>query len=185
MKKPIRNKQTKGITPARAGKSSKDSERFVSGRDHPRACGEKILNTRARRTPQGSPPRVRGKVIVRFSLRQTAGITPARAGKSARGCASSARGWDHPRACGEKHAGTLVNDVAAGSPPRVRGKDVIMVADTHPAGITPARAGKRCRRWIHTGLQGDHPRAGGEKRYPSEKIGNGKGSPPRVRGKAD
>ena len=30
-----------GITPACAGKSSKDSESYFKGQDHPRMCGEK------------------------------------------------------------------------------------------------------------------------------------------------
>ena len=66
-------------------------------------CGEKIVETIADLLLMGSPPRVRGKVIVDLVLTKGHGITPAYAGKSL-----SLSGWssgrqDHPRVCGEKH----------------------------------------------------------------------------------
>ena len=70
----------------------------------------------------GSPPRVRGKgqdMALEVGL---VGITPARAGKSEEMASSAPLLRDHPRACGEKVARDPVLDLAAGSPPRVRGK---------------------------------------------------------------
>ena len=73
---------TEGITPACAGKR----------------CGE----CRQVIQPDGSPPRVRGKVLAALMPENRVGITPACAGKSLilvkRWCFL----WDHPRVCGEK-----------------------------------------------------------------------------------
>ena len=51
----------KGITPARAGKSTRNEFQCSCGWDHPRACGEKSLLGPLRAASKGSPPRVRGK----------------------------------------------------------------------------------------------------------------------------
>ena len=52
------------ITPACAGKSVESQQPERDFEDHPRVCGEK-LPRRAQSPPQlGSPPRVRGKVLL-------------------------------------------------------------------------------------------------------------------------
>ena len=53
--------QLLGITPAHAGKSIPNAARMLSGRDHPRACGEKGYVTKKFDDETGSPPRMRGK----------------------------------------------------------------------------------------------------------------------------
>ena len=70
----------------------------------------------------GSPPRVRGKVIVRRSDGRAGGITPARAGKRTVKRNRREADRDHPRACGEKETKIDLDKLMAGSPPRVRGK---------------------------------------------------------------
>ena len=92
-------------------------------RDHPRVCGEKALTSIPRDKPQGSPPRVRGKVGHALHVGVGVGITPACAGKSKFPRERGAGSWDHPRVCGEKDV--TPGDIAdvMGSPPRVRGKD--------------------------------------------------------------
>ena len=50
------------ITPACAGKRADGSRRQKGVQDHPRVCGEKFTSARASSLPDGSPPRVRGKV---------------------------------------------------------------------------------------------------------------------------
>ena len=52
----------KGITPAYAGKSLSKLRRRVGLRDHPRVCGEEGLVISQADPPQGSPPRMRGRV---------------------------------------------------------------------------------------------------------------------------
>ena len=51
--------------------------------------------------PSGSPPRVRGKLADDCFSCPFDGITPARAGKTARYPGYAAQNADHPRACGE------------------------------------------------------------------------------------
>ena len=131
-----------GITPAYAGKSFLERIKASISRDHPRACGEKVLNFGGFMLNVGSPPRVRGKVILCGQDEVAVGITPACAGKRTR-----PRRWvrpprDHPRACGEKlarHSGVYLQ---VGSPPRVRGKVNIARFYITRHRITPAYTGK-------------------------------------------
>ena len=71
----------------------------------------------------------------------------------------------------------------AGSPPRMRGKDIDDRLDDLWDGITPAYAGKRssCRR--SACRIRDHPRVCGEKCVDDHKEDFAQGSPPRMRGK--
>ena len=69
------------ITPACAGKRQ---HLLPSGSwwwDHPRVCGEKFQTVGCKAFHLGSPPRVRGKVLIGALVRRQTGITPACAGK--------------------------------------------------------------------------------------------------------
>ena len=112
-----------GITPAYAGKRAAGDLLPWQRWDHPRVCGEKVPLYLGNTAGAGSPPRMRGKVVVSRNLCLLSGITPAYAGK---------RGWphstmkaarDHPRVCGEKKSRALSTSLRKGSPPRMRGKD--------------------------------------------------------------
>ena len=90
------------ITPAYAGKSAAQSlDRLCAG-DHPRVCGEKFNFFAKENPPQGSPPRVRGKVGQLENHQMVVGITPACAGKSCPDGYTPCPARDHPRVCGEK-----------------------------------------------------------------------------------
>ena len=52
------------ITPAYAGKSPINCNEFIIFQDHPRLCGEKHFDTLFRFSVTGSPPPMRGKVMV-------------------------------------------------------------------------------------------------------------------------
>ena len=71
-----------GITPAYAGKRSFAIVLSSDYWDHPRVCGEKYPGNGDSTAKQGSPPRMRGKGTLLFSIRLLVGITPAYAGKS-------------------------------------------------------------------------------------------------------
>ena len=71
-----------GITPACAGKSRSQPRLPCTGRDHPRACGEKRFASASLDAYWGSPPHVRGKEPSFSYPEQPDGITPAYAGKS-------------------------------------------------------------------------------------------------------
>ncbi len=93
-----------GITPAYAGKSSRSQNSRLERRDHPRLCGEKTIPLLCRRSTEGSPPPMRGKVDSMYEVGFQSRITPAYAGKSFTSLLSSTVPEDHPRLCGEKAA---------------------------------------------------------------------------------
>ena len=176
-------KRASGITPAYAGKSVFNTKSITNNWDHPRVCGEKILEKLDEIYHAGSPPRMRGKVYGCLCLLFSIGITPAYAGKSQVGQACRVLCEDHPRVCGEKGKKLLDSHVPLGSPPRMRGKDA-NVALLNPAmGITPAYAGKSIRKAAKAANQRDHPRVCGEKMHQSTPTVAALGSPPRMRGK--
>ena len=75
-------KKPSGITPAYAGKSKSHRSKEERGKDHPRVCGEKILEKLDEIYHAGSPPRMRGKVTGNMEFDADTRITPAYAGKS-------------------------------------------------------------------------------------------------------
>ena len=133
-----------GITPAHAGKTLSFRNACASKGDHPRACGENSVGVRFCADILGSPPRMRGKQSSGASAPESAGITPAHAGKTPFRGFSSYYSWDHPRACGENHRPVIALVVLKGSPPRMRGKRGLDKRDAARRGITPAHAGKTC-----------------------------------------
>ena len=135
-----------GITPAYAGKRSKNHTDKGAISDHPRVCGEKAASRAMPSSGQGSPPRMRGKGRGAHSFLPFSGITPAYAGKRARDPVKAQETRDHPRVCGEKlYLAPLVR-VVLGSPPRMRGKVMVVDVCDIRIGITPAYAGKRLKR---------------------------------------
>ena len=155
-----------GITPAHAGKSRSRRKRGKYVRDHPRACGEKLLQSGQMTQDQGSPPRMRGKAALGVAEHLGRGITPAHAGKRTVYSPLTGMFWDHPRACGEKKTTLSLDGEKEGSPPRMRGKErPVHRAQLH-AGITPAHAGKRNTEDWQICIDEDHPRACGEKDAP-------------------
>ena len=90
----------------------------------------------------GSPPRVRGKLSLQSARFFLQGITPACAGKTFFTCGNRNASSDHPRVCGENLKSFTHSSATVGSPPRVRGKPVLVKNGTVNKGITPACAGK-------------------------------------------
>ena len=174
-----------GITPACAGKRSARSAACLAGKDHPRVCGEKLHSLSPQLCVHGSPPRVRGKVDAATLTLKARGITPACAGKRLLPCCFWRLHRDHPRVCGEKRTRQAVWTQCGGSPPRVRGKVVLLLVGWLLSGITPACAGKSVWQRLRPEPARDHPRVCGEKVRPWSSRGLDRGSPPRVRGKAD
>ena len=112
-------------------------------------------------------------------------ITPAQAGKSP----GSASGWprrrDHPRVGGEKILLHLAVHGCLGSPPRGRGKVLLLRIVRIAVRITPAWAGKSTIGQKFPQSEWDHPRAGGEKEMELPYHESAWGSPPRGRGKGE
>ena len=113
-----------GITPACAGKSMYRTTETPWSRDHPRVCGEKRQQHYILWSLSGSPPRMRGKVLLRSGPDAWGRITPAYAGKR-HVCSAPCKGMgDHPRVCGEKGLALPLALPPQGSPPRMRGKGI-------------------------------------------------------------
>ena len=146
-------------------------------------CGENESCGYCASRPEGSPPRVRGKLSCLERAAVEDGITPACAGKT------TTRRWgitssrDHPRVCGENNHVSLLGNIFGGSPPRVRGKLVVVDMHRKRLGITPACAGKTCPLRCSSLCPRDHPRVCGENTGASHDMAEALGSPPRVRGK--
>ncbi len=68
---------------------------------------------------------MRGKEDSLAILSPVNGITPAYAGKRLRQASSKQLRWDHPRLCGEKKHCVLGENKLQGSPPPMRGKEMI------------------------------------------------------------
>ena len=151
------------ITPAYAGKSHFVTNFHLNRRDHPRVCGEKPIRAYVKIWNEGSPPRMRGKVVVEASDCSGNRITPAYAGKRKNKQKSVEFSKDHPRVCGEKRRTRTCGGIAPGSPPRMRGKGPHLSAGFGTYGITPAYAGKSAGNNCLPPVQGDHPRVCGEK----------------------
>ena len=128
---------------------------------------------------------MRGKGFHREDRYQLHGITPAHAGKSDRWHRWRSSHGDHPRACGEKTLRFKKVAPGTGSPPRMRGKARIERVNKGHIGITPAHAGKSAQRRNLAKRVQDHPRACGEKWGPPSTGCTRRGSPPRMRGKAN
>ena len=145
--------------------------------------GEKKVILQPEHLRTGSPPRARGKVQQLHPAVRDMGITPACAGKSRWKICPGVKWWDHPRVRGEKSTVYSMGRPGMGSPPRARGKALVVLQAGQHAGITPACAGKSRRLHSPSAKRRDHPRVRGEKcaewRERARKIG----SPPRARGK--
>ena len=172
-----------GITPAGAGKTQPYVHCLSSNRDHPRRCGENIIETQCKSFALGSPPQVRGKLWWGVRKAYKARITPAGAGKTGFTEVTGDDAKDHPRRCGENDLRLVRATYATGSPPQVRGKLRHFKPCDIVQGITPAGAGKTVfrRGWRLTVW--DHPRRCGENRCQRQPIIEYIGSPPQVRGK--
>ena len=76
------NRVSPGITPAHAGKTTREYCPQRRLRDHPRACGENSYRAGSLSLNSGSPPRMRGKRGEDIRAARAFGITPAHAGKT-------------------------------------------------------------------------------------------------------
>ena len=76
------NKVASGITPAHAGNTCLAIPHTSHYWDHPRACGEYRQGETIQGATQGSPPRMRGILLVTRDDAKPVGITPAHAGNT-------------------------------------------------------------------------------------------------------
>ena len=85
---------------------------------------------------------MRGKRVFIPQLLAVRGITPADAGKTDDIDCYECTIKDHPRGCGENRDDFVVKIYHLGSPPRMRGKLLMLIFCKTGSRITPADAGK-------------------------------------------
>ena len=151
-----------GITPAGAGKTQTRQPDNILTWDHPRRCGENMLSSPLNCIVKGSPPQVRGKLLLSSALAVGQRITPAGAGKTDWRDFLTMQTKDHPRRCGENICAVLAIDKLRGSPPQVRGKRSASLKCLLSSRITPAGAGKTVAATSTERIASDHPRRCGE-----------------------
>ena len=89
------------ITPAYAGKTGACMLGEGVSKDHPRVCGKNSLYCVQLVVSQGSPPRMREKLLHSPKLKRCPRITPAYAGKTLLWELPTKNTRDHPRVCGK------------------------------------------------------------------------------------
>ena len=97
-----------GITPADAGKTCVPPYKECKKWDHPRGCGENRRGGECVCGFGGSPPRMRGKLLLAVKRERYMRITPADAGKTGSSRSQAMTQMDHPRGCGENTATNAV-----------------------------------------------------------------------------
>jgi len=170
------------ITPAPAGNRVETLEEAISGGDHPRPCGEQLVQGSGLCVEPGSPPPLRGTDPIRYRIGYFMGITPAPAGNRDWGRLRPGPREDHPRPCGEQNADVPMTRADIGSPPPLRGTGPGILRQSIPLGITPAPAGNSGVLASALNCQKDHPRPCGEQMSSGIFEFAGKGSPPPLRG---
>ena len=133
------------LIPARAGKTSASRRCASPRRAHPRAGGENGRHSMPTVRMLGSSPRGRGKLGVCAIGACVYGLIPARAGKTALGCAAVSDCGAHPRAGGENVNVFCMSCMYVGSSPRGRGKLRLPRLCLVWGRLIPARAGKTPR----------------------------------------
>ena len=171
-----------GIIPAYAGNTCSRPRRLVVRRDHPRVCGEHLLDGQPKKTELGSSPRMRGTRTIRAVHVPKTGIIPAYAGNTCHRFPHCRGTWDHPRVCGEHYIDERYLELTLGSSPRMRGTLAYFRVERRYYGIIPAYAGNTCRPWTSSQRVRDHPRVCGEHHMTSIMVHLSWGSSPRMRG---
>ena len=151
-----------GITPAYAGKTVFFEEQVRFDEDHPRVCGKNYMQGELDFSSAGSPPRMREKRPLMALGRELNRITPAYAGKTKSSLLNLVVVQDHPRVCGKNHFKSLISNLVAGSPPRMREKLTRKAIVSVRTRITPAYAGKTSVMSLKTQWEQDHPRVCGK-----------------------
>ena len=172
-----------GLIPACAGKTPSPPETFSRPPAHPRVCGENVYHRAFSQKNGGSSPRVRGKLIHACQRPADLGLIPACAGKTCTLCQVGARGWAHPRVCGENVFICTRFLHSRGSSPRVRGKRTVGSSAQRRIGLIPACAGKTKQARKRRANRPAHPRVCGENLGAPPPMPPKVGSSPRVRGK--
>ena len=171
------------FTPARAGTAPPGHTCAGNTPVHPRARGDGAAGMTLEDTLGGSPPRARGRQCGATLRGRGIRFTPARAGTATRHRAGQPAPAVHPRARGDGGTRSWRTSQGTGSPPRARGRLPKRPHCPSISRFTPARAGTATmmRRGLIRATV--HPRARGDGWGCWASASEGRGSPPRARGR--
>ena len=178
----VRDRGTRGIIPACTGSTTSIAAPSPLTRDHPRMCGEHVLELRQSCPTVGSSPHVRGARLLSKVMPSITGIIPACAGSTCTVFVYGRSYWDHPRMCGEHAPSCSPYPKTAGSSPHVRGAPSASRCGFHVPGIIPACAGSTMAYRPSSPPTRDHPRMCGEHMPVRMTVKPFEGSSPHVRG---
>ena len=91
----------RGNIPAYAGKTGVFPPNTNGAGEHPRVCGENLIDGLDDDFEHGTSPRMRGKLSIRWAIALRARNIPAYAGKTHRDETLTILEPEHPRVCGE------------------------------------------------------------------------------------
>ena len=129
-------------------------------------------------------PRVRGDETLGMDIaRAVSGNTPACAGTNLPTPASKPARWEHPRVRGDEEGNHRHGDRPQGTPPRARGRELVVCEKRTRQGNTPACAGTRRRTASAIRRWWEHPRVRGDEQVPGHRRWRDRGTPPRARGR--
>ena len=144
-------------------------------------CGKDLLAVAGMAYYQGSPPHVRERRYIQYTIHSTLRITPACAGRTSFRQSLCTSQRDHPRSRGKDSKALAQIYPFQGSPPLAREGHSEERFHTKEAGITPACAGRTAQLLLKPFRRQDHPRMCGKDLIVLIR-GDGKlGSPPHVR----
>ena len=149
--------------------------------DHPRVCGKDDTSSWRHHTAAGSPPRMRERPFAQCTHKTHIRITPAYAGKTHLVSVEITAYRDHPRVCGKDLRRLIKLRGKRGSPPRMRERRRLTIANRASIGITPAYAGKTGAKGEFSFRPWDHPRVCGKDLLSVVRRVRRWGSPPRMR----
>ena len=161
-----RKKSAPRIIPTRVGTSHSEFRENPLSRDHPHACGDKILIYAVKVTLTKSSPRVWGQDTVFSRHTNVIRIIPTRVGTRENYASVCPFPKDHPHACGDKFRYLSMGCTTPGSSPRVWGQAIPDGTYKAKCRIIPTRVGTSTS--IDTNAAGimDHPHACGDKSTP-------------------
>ena len=171
-----------GIIPADAGSTAMNLKENVDIWDHPRGCGEHILDRQILISHSGSSPRMRGALGYDPGVGAGPRIIPADAGSTSPGSHCVRHLKDHPRGCGEHCCASALMAWDDPSSPRMRGALVAGRQSRIGCRIIPADAGSTSGLAMPSFFLEDHPRGCGEHVGVAAVKAFADGSSPRMRG---
>ncbi len=142
----ICHKLAPGIIPTRVGTREKHWLSSTKHRDHPHACGDKLLPQILYKGGVGSSPRVWGQEFVTLGLFAFARIIPTRMGTRVCYLGFVCLCQDHPHAYGDKQLSLTLSVMLRGSSPRVWGQVRAINSPLDIERIIPTRMGTSKRR---------------------------------------